>query len=220
MKTLVSTIALMLTVFGLSAETTFADHQQGLSDLAHDLQWKMDRVNRTLASHFRGERLYREMCADAADMDLLVDNIHELTDSGGCPKELFGVSKDLCGLVCELKDHVNQIRPARWTGAGNYSYGGRFGQRSVYGVSGTTESDIRYLRGLLISMESTLSDLEREIDVRTASQGGPGRFDQVPFDHVQPVLPPVPARRPIPSRPAVPSVHINNGNWSVGFAIR
>ncbi len=215
MKTFVSTIALMITVLGLSAETTFADHQQGLSELAHDLQWNMNRVNRTLASHFRGERLYREMSADAAEMNSLVNNIHEMTESGGCPKELFGVAKDLCTLVCELKDHVNQIRPARWTGAGNHSYGGRFGQRSAYGVSGTTDSDIRYLRGLLISMESTLSDLEREIDVRTASQVGPSRFDRVPFDQVQPVLPPVPA-----PRPAVPSAHIRKGNWSVGFVIR
>jgi hypothetical protein len=215
MKTFVSTIALMITVLGLSAETTFADHQQGLSDLAHDLQWKMNRVNRTLTYHFRGERLYREMSNDAADMNSLVNNIHEMTESGGCPKELFGVTKDLCVLVCELKDHVNEIRPAYRTGAGNNSYGGRFGHRSAYGVHGTTESDIRYLRGLLISMESTLSHLEQEIDVRTASEVGPSRFEPVPFDQVQPVLPPVPALRP-----AVPSAHIRKGNWSVSFVIR
>ncbi len=220
MKTFVSTIALMMTVLSLFAETTFADHQQGLSDFAYDLQWKMNRVNRTLAYHFRGERLYREMSDDAADMNSLVNNIHLMTDSGGCPKELVGVTKDLCRLVCELKDHVNEIRPVCRTGAGNNSYGCRLGQRNMYGVSGTTESDIRYLRGLLISMESTLSDLNREIDVQTASQIGPSRLDQVPVDQDQPVLPPVPARRPIPSRPAVPSAHISNGHWSFGFAIR
>src|SRR5262245_47710553 len=119
MKTFVSISTLMLTLVGLLAEPTLADHQQGLSNLAYDLQWKMNRVNRTLAYHFRGERLYREMSHDAANMNSLVNQIDAMVDSGSCPKELMGTTKDLCGLVCELKDHVNEIRPACWNGAWN-----------------------------------------------------------------------------------------------------
>lgn len=215
MKTFVSTTALMLTVVGLLGGTTFADHETGLADLAHNLQWQSNRVNRTLNYHFTSGPLAREMADDARDITVLTEQIDELIDNNGCMKTVAAKAKELCQVVCELKDHSAQIRPASNSRFSSGQSGCRSGSR--YGSFGPTESDVRYLTGLLITMENTLDVMEQEL---------------VALNSV-PTLPPAPAYNAVPVQPSrfntrpapnygVPNVvapvnYRNRGGWSVGF---
>ncbi len=205
MKTFVSTTALMLTVVGLIGETSFADHRTGLTDLAHDLEWQMSRVNRTLGYQFRTGPLSREMAADARDMSRLVEDIHELAEHNGCLKTMASKAKDLCELVCELKDHAAEIRPACDSRSSSSRYGCRFG--SHLDRLGPTESDIRYLTSLLMTMENTLEDMERELVVLMSVPAKPARLN----------LPPAPEI--IVPRGPVSVGHVNRGSWSVSFRL-
>ncbi len=205
MKTFVSTTALMLTVVGLIGETAFADHRTGLVDLAHDLRWHMSRVNRSLSTDFRSGPLAREMAADARDMSRLVDDIHEIAEHNGCLKTMASKAKNLCELVCELKDHAAEIRPACGSRYSSSRYGYRFG--SHLDRLGPTESDIRYLNSLLMTMENTLEDMEQELVVLLSVPVKPTRLN----------LPPAPAIG-VPRGP-VSVGHINRGGWSVSFRL-
>lgn len=200
MKTFVSTTALMLTVVGLIGETAFADHRTGLVDLAHDLQWQMSRVNRSLSTDFRSGPLAREMAADARDMSRLVDDIHEIAEHNGCLETMNWKAKNLCKLVCELKDHVAEIRPAVVSRFSSCRYGSRFD------CVGPTESDIRSLTYLLRTMENTLEDMEGKLVVLTTVPARPARL----------ILPPAPT---VVVPKVLPHGHHNRGGWSVSFRI-
>lgn len=205
MKTFVSTTALMLTVVGLLGETAFADHRTGLTDLAHDLQWQMSRVNRTLSTDFRTGPMAREMAADAREMTWLVDDIHEIAEHNGSLNVMAWKVKNLCRLVCELKDHVADIRPA----CGDRFSAGRYGRRfeSRFDCVGPTESDIRCLTNLLRTMENTVENMERELAVLTSVPARPARV----------ILPPAPTV--VVPKVLPPNGHHNRGGWSVSFRI-
>lgn len=205
MKTFVSTTALMLTVVGLIGETAFADHRTGLTDLAHDLQWQMSRVNRTLSTDFRTGPMAREMATDARDMTRLVNDIHEIAERNSGLEVMAWKAKNLCKLVCELKDHATEIRLACGPRFSAGRYGSRFESR--FDGVGPTESDIRSLIHLLRTMENTLEDLERKLVVLTSVPARPARVIVSPAPAV--VIPKV-----LP-----PNGHHNRGGWSVNFRI-
>ncbi len=205
MKTFVSTTALMLTVVGLIGETAFADHRTGLTDLAHDLQWQMNRVNRTLSTDFRTGPMAREMAADARDMSRLVDDIHEIAEHNSGLQVMAWKAKNLCKLVCELKDHVAEIRPACESRFSTGRYGSRFESR--FDCVGPSESDIRSLIHLLRTMENTLEDMERKLVVLTSVPVRPARV----------ILPPAPTV--VVPKVLPPNGHHNRGGWSVSFRI-
>lgn len=205
MKTFVSTTALMLTVVGLFGETAFADHRTELVNLTYDLEWQMNRVNRTLSYQFRFGPMSRAMAADARDMTRLVDDIHDLAGHNGCVETMASKAKDLCELVCELKDHAAEIRPVCGSRYSTGRYGCRFG--SHFNSVGPTESDIRYLTSLLVTMKNTLEEMERELVVLTSVPARPDRLN----------LPPAPSI--VVPRVQAPVGYINRGGWSVSFRI-
>lgn len=204
MKTFVSTTALMLTVVGLLGETAFADHRNELVNFAHDLEWQMSRVNRTLSSEFRTGPMAREMAADARDMTRLVNDIHEIAEHNGSLDVMAWKVKNLCKLVCELKHHAADIRPA----CGDRFSAGRYGRRfeSRFCV-GPTESDIRYLTNLLRTMENTVENMERELVVLASVSARPARV----------ILPPAPTV--VVPKVLPPNTHHNRGGWSVSFRL-
>ena len=209
MKTFVSTTALMLTVVGLLGGTAFADHETGLADLGHNLQYQSNRVNRMLKYHFTTGPLADEMAADARDMTVLTEQIDDLIDNNGCMKTVAAKAKELCQVVCELKDHSAQIRPACNSQFSTSGYGCRFGSR--FASVGPTESDVRYLTALLITMENTLEDMEQELVV----------LNSVPALNPVPVQPSRFNTRPAPTyvvpQAIAPVSHINRGGWAVSF---
>lgn len=205
MKTFVSTTALMLTVMGLLGETAFADHRTELVNLAHELEWQMSRVNRTLSYNFRTGPMAREMAADARDMTRLVNDIHELAEHNGCLDTMAFKAKSLCKLVCEMKDHAAEIRPACGPRFSTGRHGSRFESR--FECVGPTESDIRFLNNLLRTMGNTVENMEQELVVLTPVPARPIRWNHSPAPTV--VVPTV-----LP-----PNTHTNRGGWSVSFRI-
>ena len=167
--------------------------------------------------HFTSGPLADEMAADARDMTVLTEQIDELIDNNGCMKTVAAKTKELCLVVCELKDHTAHIRPACNSRFSSGQSGCRFGSR--FGSVGPTEYDIRYLTNLLINMENALGDMKQEL---------------VTLNSV-PALPPAPAYNAVPVQPSrfntrpvpnygvpnmnSPVTYRNRGGWTVGFQI-